>query len=158
MLHAVVTRVQDGAELDEARRLFREYAGKVDAPACFEDFERELDGLPGPYAPPEGALLLATEGGAAVGCIALGPLDGGSCEIKRLYVDERHRGTGLGRRLVETALAEAKRLGYRRVELETVPAVMPTAHQLYERLGFRRANGEAPASRPGVARLALELA
>ena len=120
------------SDVDEVRALFREYAASLSFALDFQDFDRELDDLPGPYAPPRGALLLAR----GEGCVGLRPLDGTTCELKRLYVRPVARGTGLGRRLAEAIVAEARRLGYTRVRLDTVPG-MDAAQALYEQLGFR---------------------
>ncbi|MBE9606053.1 GNAT family N-acetyltransferase [Acetobacteraceae bacterium H6797] len=94
--------------------------------------------MPGKYAPPKGALLLArnTEG-TAIGCVALRPLAEGCCEMKRLYVSPEGRGLGLGRALLEAILAEARRIGYREIRLDTLPG-MDSAIALYEKAGFSR--------------------
>ena len=113
------------------RGLLREYAASLAFPLDFQDFERELAELPGAYAPPRGELLLAPGNG----CVALRPLDDTTCELKRLYVRPRARGAGLGRTLTEAAVAEARRLEYARMRLDTVPG-MEVAQALYEQLGF----------------------
>src|SRR6478672_110087 len=100
-------------DVEETRALFREYAASLPFTLDFQGFDRELAELPGPYAPPRGALLLAR----GAGCVGLRPLDDATCELKRLYVRPPARGTGLGRRLVEAIVAEARRLGYARVRL-----------------------------------------
>ena len=122
--------VRDESDLGEVRGLLLEYTASLAFPLDFQDFERELAELPGAYAPPSGALLLSR------GCVALRPLDDTTCELKRLYVRPQARGGGLGRRLAEAAVAEARRLGYTRMRLDTVPG-METAQALYEQLGFR---------------------
>jgi putative acetyltransferase len=122
-------------DLEDVRRLFGEYAASLAFDLSFQAFDRELAELPGRYAPPAGALLVARIDDETVGCVALRPLDGAICELKRLYVRPGHRGGGAGRRLVVAALAEARRLDYRRVRLDTVPG-MEKAQALYERLGF----------------------
>lgn len=124
------------SDLDDVRSLLREYAASLAFPLDFQEFDREVAELPGAYAPPGGALLVARTSGAAVACVALRALSPEICELKRLYVQPTARGGGLGRLLVDAALAEARRLGYRRVRLDTVPG-METAQALYERLGFR---------------------
>ncbi len=124
-------------DMETVRLLFREYAASLDFDLCFQGFEQELAGLPGPYAPPAGCLMLATVDDEPAGCVALKKLGDGVCEMKRLYVRDRHRGTGLGRRLVEQLLSEAKRLGYEAMRLDTVPSTMGSAVALYRALGFR---------------------
>jgi ribosomal protein S18 acetylase RimI-like enzyme len=130
--------------LDERDRvplvaLLRAYEAGLGVSLGFQDFEAEIASLPGDYAPPEGALILArSSDGSLVGTVAVRGLDGaeGICEMKRLYVAPAGRGQGLGRRLAERAIEEARRLGYRGMRLDTLPA-MREAQALYELLGFR---------------------
>ena len=123
-------------DIDDVRGLLREYAESLGFPLDFQDFDRELAELPGDYAPPRGALFVAETPTETVACVALRALSPDTCELKRLYVRPAARSGGLGRLLAEAALAEARRLGYRRVRLDTIPS-MEAAQALYERLGFR---------------------
>jgi predicted N-acetyltransferase YhbS len=132
-VHVVIS----AGEIEPVRTLFREYAASLDFDLCFQNFQHELADLPGPYAPPSGCLLLAMQGDQPAGCVALKRLTDGVCEMKRLYVRGRHRGTGLGRTLAEQVIREAIRLGYRAMRLDTVPSVMGSAVALYRSLGFR---------------------
>ncbi len=126
-------------ELDAARAIFREYAQGLGVDLCFQGFERELAELPGEYAMPRGALLLARVDGAVAGCCALRPLDASdypnAAEMKRLYVRKAFRGFGLGRQLAEATLDAARRAGYSCVLLDTLDD-MEAARALYEDLGF----------------------
>ena len=93
------------------KALFREYAGSLGFSLAYQDFETELADFPGKYAPPEGALLLATAGGEAAGTVALRKLDAGICEMKRLYVKPALPRPAHGRRPLDRPRA---RRGHRR--------------------------------------------
>ncbi len=123
-------------EIPVAHGLLQEYADSLGVDLCFQDFHRELAGLPGDYAPPRGAFLLAKHQGAIAGCVALRPLAGEGCEMKRLFVRPNFRGLGLGRALARGVLEEARRIGYRWIRLDTLPS-MTEAIALYRALGFR---------------------
>ena len=123
-------------DLEAVHRLFHEYADSLSVDLAFQSFDDEVAALPGRYAPPTGALLVAWVDGAPIGCVALRAIDDEKCELKRLFVRPAHRGGGVGLRLLESAVAEARRLGYRRLRLDTIPE-MGRAQELYERFGFR---------------------
>lgn len=130
---------QQPAELDALRKIFREYATSLDVDLAFQDFERELATLPGDYAMPRGALLLARVDGQEAGCCALRPLDSSdypnACEMKRLYVRPAFRRLGLGRQLTEAIMDAARVHGYAHVLLDTLDD-MEAARTLYGELGF----------------------
>ena len=131
----VLKACEGSAEYAAARALFEEYAASLDFSLCFQGFERELTVLPEMYGPPWGALIVAMEDGAPVGCVAVRRLDDETCEMKRLYVKPGSRSGGVGRRLALEALAAGRRLGYRYIMLDTVPS-MQAAQALYRSLGF----------------------
>jgi ribosomal protein S18 acetylase RimI-like enzyme len=145
-----------GTDVESARALLLEYAGSLGFDLGFQGFQAEVRDLPGEYAPPRGALLIASEAGRPIGCVALRPLDRETCELKRLYVRPEARRTGVGRRLVEAIVEEAVRLGYRWLRLDTVPS-MDAARALYRSLGFREIEPYRVNPIPGTAYLELEL-
>ena len=160
----IFTRAESPTQLAQVRELFLEYAQSLGFSLCFQNFDKELAGLPGDYAPPQGRLLLAEYESKLAGCVALhkladswahrrssqanssislpatngqGPTTDGMCEMKRLYVRPQFRGKGLGRALADRIIAEARQIGYRRLRLDTVEPVMKDAVAMYRRLGFK---------------------
>jgi ribosomal protein S18 acetylase RimI-like enzyme len=123
------------ADLPAVRALIEEYCRWIDMDLAFQEIDAELDGLPGEYAPPRGALFVAIDGPRYLAMIALRPIDGLVGEMKRLYVRPDARGRGLARQLITKLCDEAKRLGYSELRLDTLP-MMGDAQALYEAYGF----------------------
>lgn len=119
------------------RRLFEDYAATLAISLCFQGFGAELAGLPGAYAAPRGRLYLATVDGVPAGCVAMRPHDAQNAEMKRLYVRAQFQGRGIGLKLAEQVIADARALGYASLLLDTLPS-MQTALRLYDTLGFVR--------------------
>jgi putative acetyltransferase len=131
-----ITEADTPEALAIVRQLFAEYAASLEVDLGFQDFDRELAGLPGDYVRPAGGLMLGLDDVGPVGCVAFRRLEPGIAEMKRLYVRSRVRGGGWGRRLAEQVVADARQAGYERMRLDTLPA-MERAIGLYLGLGFR---------------------
>ena len=143
-------------DLADIRILFGEYSGLVAEALCFQNFDQELEALPGLYAPPGGVLLIARDKDAAAGCVALRQLDAGTGEMKRMYVREAYRGSGLGRRLAVAVIEEAKKRHYKSVVLDTLPK-LASAIALYRDLGFREIGPYLASPTPGAICFELRL-
>jgi ribosomal protein S18 acetylase RimI-like enzyme len=132
-----LSKVRQAGEIAAAVALFREYADWLAIDLSFQGFAEELATLPGKYAPPTGELILALAAdGAALGCVAVRPLEGPAiCEMKRLYVRPAARGRGVGGALVDAIIRQAQELGYVGMRLDTLP-IMGEAFALYRRFGF----------------------
>ncbi len=152
-----IAQAQSPTQIAQIRELFLEYAHSLGFSLCFQNFDRELAGLPGDYRPPEGRLLLAEYEGRVAGCVALHMLEPGVCEMKRLYLRPPFRGKGLGRKLAEVILQEARSIGYERLRLDTVGPVMKDAVALYRTLGFREIKPYRPNPMEGTLYMELML-
>lgn len=146
----------DTVELDHVRQFFRNYAAWLGVDLCFQGFGEEMASLPGAYAAPEGRLYFAMVDGTPAGCVGLRRFSEGICEMKRLYVEPAQRGLGVGRLLVLAAIRAAKELGYRRMILDTLPA-MRMAVKLYRELGFTETPAYYPTPIEGTIFLSLDL-
>lgn len=124
-------------QIEEIRRLFREYEKWLGLDLCFQNFERELAGLPGKYATPTGRLFLILVENKPAGCVALRKFDEEVCEMKRLFVRDRFRGLGLGKLLIERLIEDARAIGYKKIRLDTLPEKMPSAVALYKMYDFQ---------------------
>jgi ribosomal protein S18 acetylase RimI-like enzyme len=130
-------KAQSQRDVEHARELFKEYEAWLGINLCFQNFAKELAELPGEYVPPDGRLLLAVENKKVAGCIALRKIGDGICEMKRLFVRPDFRGQGLGRRLIDAVIREAREIRYERMRLDTLPGKMDQAIALYRSLGFK---------------------
>lgn len=133
-----ITAARGDADMATAREMFLEYQQWLGVDLCFQDFDNELAGLPGKYAPPSGEIFIARDAGAVAGVVAVRPIgepDDKLSEMKRLYVRDQWRGRGLGRALADLAAGFARDAGYRRMVLDTLPR-LEIAVAMYGRMGF----------------------
>ena len=122
-------------DIPEVRAMLREYVAWIGLDLAFQEIDEEIADLPGDYDEPTGALLVAEENHHLIGMIALRPLTGSICEMKRLWVRPEGRGRGVAKELVAQILEQARHLNYDEIRLDTLP-MMTTAQSLYESLGF----------------------
>lgn len=132
-----IVRASCPEDIASVRALFTEYQSWLGRAVCSRRLSEEIETLPGPYAPPQGVLLLATEdGGRPAGCVGIRPYKDDIAEMKRLFVRPEYRRRGLARSLVCEAIDAAAATGYRKVVLTTLPQMMEAALGLYRSLGF----------------------
>jgi len=141
-------------DLSRVKELFRGYEAYLPFDLSFQHFQREIDSLPGQYAAPTGQLLAAHWDDQIVGCVALRQIGENLCEMKRLYVQPTFQGRGIGRVLAEAILEEARRIGYKRMRLDTV---LEPAKRLYQSLGFTEIPPYQHVPIEGVVFMELEL-
>ena len=131
-----IGKVSSDAEYASVRQLFTEYAAEQGFDPDTAETDRDFADLRGEYGSRDGCLLFAADGSRVLRCVGLRRVDALTCQLRRLFVRAQYRGSGIGRRLAEAVLFEAKRLGYRHMRLDMVIG-RTTAGKLYESLGFR---------------------
>jgi len=157
----VIRDAQDAGDIAAVRRLFEAYAASLDVDLCFQNFAQELERLPGDYAAPSGCLLIAERARSPIGCVALRSLSSASNaapagEMKRLFVQPRARGLGIGLALAKTVIERARTIGYGEIKLDTL-STMAEARALYASLGFRECAPYYRNPLPGTVYMTLAL-
>ena len=132
-----IFQAETPGQINEARLLFREYEKWFGLNLCFQNFDEEVANLPGNYVKPAGRLLLVSVDGKIAGCVALRAITEDICEMKRLFVRPEFQGAGVGKSLIEKLFEEARRVGYRKMRLDTYPPKMGKAVEIYKSYGFR---------------------
>ena len=153
----VIAEARSSTEIAAVRELFIEYAAWIGFSLAYQNFDQELTSLPGKYAGPTGRLLLARVDEAPAGCGAIRQIEPSVCEIKRLFVRREFRGCGLGRRLAETLIGEARKMSYSAIRLDTVAEKMGDAVRLYKELGFHEIPAYYSGARAGTLYFELRL-
>lgn len=126
-------------EYKTAIGLFEEYISSLDFDLGFQNLDHELSTLPSMYGPPTGRLFLVRAGDTYVGCAGLRRIENDStCELKRMYIQPPYRQLGIGKAIMERAIASARTMGYATMKLDTIGYKMPLAVKLYESYGFRQ--------------------
>ena len=143
-----IREASTAADFDDFARLVGEYvawtrgryrddASYVDRIFGHQSLAAEIDALSTVYGRPHGRTLLAVRDDEVCGVVAYRRLADGSCEMKRLFVADRHKGLGIGRRLCEALIEAARDDGYALMRLDT-GSRLDEAIAMYESLGFRR--------------------
>jgi putative acetyltransferase len=142
---------------DFLKKVLVEYANLPWLVEYYQDFEEEIENLPDRYEPPEGSILLAKYRGQPAGCVALGKLSDGVCEMKRLFVRPKYQRKGVGRALCEGIIEQAENAGYSNMRLATA---LEPPKALYKSLGFKEiaAFTDVPEEIKGVVFMELSLA
>jgi putative acetyltransferase len=122
--------------VDFLKERFYKYVDQQWAVGHWQYLEQEARTLPGSYASPKGCILLAEYQVAIAGCVALKELDGGTCQMKRLYVRPQFRNSGVGNNLVKGIIGKGHELGYYCMRLNT-NRLLDSALKLYASLGFK---------------------
>lgn len=134
---ALIVEARTRGQISSAEELIREYAASLGIDLGFQNFELEMAEFPRAYARPDGRILIAFEGGDAVGVVGLRKLSDKICEMKRMYVRRNFRQRGIGRMLAKRAIEEAQDIGYYRMRLDTLSR-LKEAVSLYDSLGFKK--------------------
>lgn len=130
-----IIKVNSKEQIKIIKSLFIEYSKELRFELDFQNFNNELEQLPGNYAEPEGVLLIAYYGNSVTGCVGLRQFEQDICEMKRLYVRQEFRGKGIGIKLSENVISEAKKIGYKKMRLDTI-SYMKEAIGIYKKIGF----------------------
>ena len=154
---AQIVRAESSAQIAAVRSLIAEYVDGLGIDLSYQKFAEEFAALPWRYVPPRGDLLLAVEDGASAGCVALKPIDADRCELKRFFVRPRFRGRGIGLALGRAIVEQARRIGYRRMRLDTLPS-MTAAVAVYRALGFQLVEATHQTPVKGTLFMELDLA
>ena len=119
----------------EAKKLFKEYALFIKIDLAFQQFDLEIKKIREMYSAQEGGITLCRMDEKYIGCVAIRKIEDSIGEVKRMFVQPNFQGLGVGKKLLEKALAMAEECNYSLLRLDTL-AHMSSAIHLYKAYGF----------------------
>ena len=131
----VYKKIETHEEICGAKKLIIEYTQWLNLDLCFQNIDDELKNFPEKYQEPDGAFIIAKENNNIIGCVGIRRLEPGICEMKRLFVNDNSKGKGIGKKLVEKIVEEAKNKKYEKIRLDTINT-MDAALNIYCKNGF----------------------
>lgn len=149
-------KAEGDKDYEKAKTLFKEYAESLSYTLDIHGFQKEIENLPGEYAPPDGFILLAYIKDDLAGCVALKRLKEDTCEMLRMFVRPDFRQRGIGRAMAEKTIDEARKIGYKKMWLDMVES-MKHALGLYQSMGFVKIKPFREKSRGNAVFLELDL-
>jgi ribosomal protein S18 acetylase RimI-like enzyme len=131
----VYKKLESEEEIYLAKELILEYIKWLHVDLTFQNIDDELENFPGKYKSPDGEFIVAKQNDTVIGCVAIKKLENKICEMKRLFVKDKHKNKGIGKKLVEKIVEEAKKRNYEKMRLDTLN-IMETALNIYYKNGF----------------------
>jgi ribosomal protein S18 acetylase RimI-like enzyme len=131
----VYKKLETSEEILGAKKLIVEYIQWLNHDLSFQNIDDELNHFPEKYKEPEGTFFIAKENHKIIGCIGVKKLENKICEMKRLFVQDNYKGNGIGKKLVELIIAEAKAIHYEKIRLDTLDT-MEAALSIYYKNNF----------------------
>ncbi|WP_373517660.1 GNAT family N-acetyltransferase [Pricia sp.] len=123
----------------EVARVIRKVLIEVGVPKVGSAYaDKALDHMYENYHVPRADYFLVVEEGKILGCAGIAQLEnyeGNVCELQKMYFLQEARGKGIGKRMIQICLDQAREYGYEKVYIETMP-YMKAAQELYKKSGF----------------------
>jgi N-acetylglutamate synthase-like GNAT family acetyltransferase len=131
----VYKKLETEDEIIKAKELIIEYIKWLNQDLTYQDIDDELMYFPQRYKEPNGTFIVAKDNNDIIGCVGLKKLEKDICEMKRLFVKDTYKGKGVGKKLVEIILQEAKNKNYKKIRLDTLKT-MENALKIYYKNNF----------------------
>jgi ribosomal protein S18 acetylase RimI-like enzyme len=136
-LNIIYKKLETKDEILKTKELILEYIKWLNQDLSYQNIDDELLYFPEKYKEPFGTFIIAKTGENVIGCVGLKRFDLKTCEMKRLYVHDNFKGKGIGKKLTERIIEEAKTKNYEKMWLDTFNK-MEAALEIYYGNGFKK--------------------
>ena len=131
-----IKMAETATDFANAKKLILEYVAWLGIDLSFQNFDKEMAGLPEMYNHKDGGLFIAYINEEAVGIAGIRRFNKNDAEIKRMFVQPNSRGLGIGQLLLNHCIDNARKLNYDTIKLDTAD-FMKSAIKLYTDHGFK---------------------